>query len=264
MYDAFPDLPVIYDSVPLYVNRRDVHFYVDEARSAGGRVLEVGCGTGRILLPIARSGHTIEGLDSSPQMLARCEAKLRAESDAVRGRVTLHEGDARSFDLRRRFELVIAPFRVVQHLTTIDAQLGFLSSVAKHLAPGGRFAFDVFNPYFAKLVSADGKEREDTPDTPLEDGRSFRRSARVSGVRWIDQVSEVELIYYISTEPGGKAERHVQAFDMRWFLRAELVHLLARAGFEVRSIYGDFDRSPLKETSPELIVCAERVTAVAT
>jgi SAM-dependent methyltransferase len=264
MYDAFPDLPAFYDSVPLYLNRRDVQFYVDEARSAAGSVLEVGCGTGRILLPIARAGLSVDGMDASPQMIERCEAKLRAEPEAVRGLVTLRRGDARSFDLGRRFNLVIAPFRVMQHLTSTEEQLGFLDSAARHLAPGGRLVFDVFNPLFAKLVSADGKEREDTPDTPLNDGRSFRRSARVSRVRWIDQVSEVELIYYISSEAGGKVERYVDAFEMRWFLRAELVHLLARAGFEVRSIYGDFDRSTLEETSPELIVCAERIKAVAT
>jgi len=263
MYDAFPDLPVIYDSVPLYVNRRDVHFYVDEARSAGGRVLEVGCGTGRILLPIARSGHTIDGLDSSLQMLARCEAKLRVESDPVRGRVTLHQGDARSFDLGRQFELVIAPFRVLQHLTTTDGQLDFLRSVARHLAPGGRLAFDVFNPNFSALVSADGIEREDTPETAMADGRSFRRAGRVSQVRWIDQVSEIELVYYVSSEPGGKIQRYVQSFDMRWYLRSELVNLLARAGFIVRSIYGDFDRSPLTDNSPEQVVCAERITTAA-
>jgi len=68
MYDAFPDLPATYDSVPLYNDRRDVRFYVEEARDAGGSVLEVGCGTGRILLPIARSGHPIDGLDSNARL----------------------------------------------------------------------------------------------------------------------------------------------------------------------------------------------------
>lgn len=264
MYDAFPDLPAIYDSVPAYVTRRDVRFYIDEARDAGGRVLEVGCGTGRILLPIARAGHTVDGLDASPEMLERCRTKLREELDAVRSRVTLHQGDARAFDLGRRFDLVMAPFRVVQHLTTIEDQLGFLASVARHLAPGGRLTFDVFNPNFAALVSADGIARDDTPETKLPDGRWFRRAGRVARVRWLDQVSEIELIYYVSSEPGGRAERHVQSFDMRWFLRAELVHLLARGGFRVRSIYGDFDRSALTDNSPEQIVSAERVTAVAT
>ena len=260
MYDAFPELPAIYDSVPSYVNRRDMQFYVDEARSAAGSVLEVGCGTGRILLPIARSGKTSDGLDASPQMLEHCRTKLRDEDSTVRGRVTLHQGDARAFELGRRFDLVIAPFRVMQHLTTVEDQLGFLDSVARHLAPGGRLVFDVFNPNFAAIVAADGTEREDTPVTRLPDGRSFRRAARVSRVRWVDQVSEIELIYYISSKSSEKTERRVMSFDMRWFLRAELVHLLARGGFTVRTIYGDFDRSPLTDSSPEQIVCAERVT----
>jgi SAM-dependent methyltransferase len=262
MYDAFPDLPATYDSVPLYSDRRDVQFYVEEAHAAGGSVLEVGCGTGRILLPIARSGHSMDGLDSSPQMLDRCRAKLAEEPDAVRHRVTLHQGDARDFDLGRQFDLVIAPFRVVQHLTTIEHQLAFLDSVARHLAPGGRLAFDVFNPNFTALTNADGVEREDTPETKLPDGRSFRRAGRVARVRWVDQVSEIELIYYISS--GASIERHVMSFDMRWYLRAELVHLIARAGFRVRTLYGDFDRSPLTDKSPEQIVCAERVTTIAT
>jgi len=264
IYDVFPDLPAIYDAVPLYVARRDVDFYVDEAKDAGGRVLEVGCGTGRILLAVARSGSAIEGVDASAEMLERCHAKLQKESDDVRGRVTLHRADARTLDIGRQFDLVIAPFRVMQHLTTIEDQLAFLHSAARHLAPGGRLAFDVFNPDFNALVSADGTEREDTPNTKLPDGRLFRRAGRVARVRWIDQVSEIELIYYITPESGGPVERHVQSFDMRWFLSAELVHLLARAGFRVRSIYGDFDRSPLSDKSPEQIVCAERVTPGAT
>jgi SAM-dependent methyltransferase len=264
MYEAFPDLPAIYDSVPAYTKRRDVQFYVAEARDAGGSVLEVGCGTGRILLPVAREGHTITGLDASTGMLERCRTNLRDEADAVQQRVTLHQGDARDFALGRKFDLIIAPFRVVQHLTTIGDQLAFLDSVARHLAPGGRFAFDVFNPNFSALASADGSEHEDTPDTSLPDGRSFRRAGRVARVRWIDQVSEIELIYYISGTRGGKTQRHVDSFDMRWFLSAELVHLLARGGFGIRSIYGDFDRSPLTDASPEQIICAERVTEVAT
>jgi SAM-dependent methyltransferase len=264
MYDAFPDLPAIYDSVPAYTGRRDMQFYSDEATEVGGSVLEVGCGTGRILLPIARLGFPIDGLDTSPPMLERCRTNLTAEPDAVRRRVSLHRGDARAFDLGRKFDLVIAPFRVMQHMITIEDQLGFLGSAARHLAPGGRLAFDVFNPNFGAIASADGVEREDTPETTLPDGRTFRRSGRVARVRWIDQVSEIELIYYVSSGPSSQLERHVMSFDMRWFLRAELVHLLARAGFRVRSIYGDFDRSPLNDGSPEQIVCAERVTTIGT
>ncbi len=253
-YDAIPDFGLLYDSVPLYAARTDVAFYVAEAKAARGAVLELGCGTGRILLPIARAGGTVVGLDSSRHMLARCRHKLAAEPAAVQRRVTLHEGDIHDVDLgvSATYALIIAPFRVVQHLTTVDDQLGVLAAVARHLAPQGRFVFDVFNPRFDMLVSADGVEREDTPEQRLPDGRTFRRAYRVAKVRWVDQVSEAELIYYVD------GTRFVQAFEMRWYVRAELEHLLARAGFRVRAMYGDFTRGPLVDGAPEQIVVAER------
>lgn len=252
------ELPVLYDSVPAYSARRDVQFYVDEARSSGGPVLEVGCGTGRVLLPIARSGSTIDGLDASEAMLQRCAENLAREPDDVKRRVKLHRADARAFHLGARFDLVIAPFRVLQHLITGDDQLAFLASVARHLAPNGRLVFDVFNPNFAAMVGADGTEREDTPEQTLSDGGTLRRAGRVKRVRWTEQVSEVELIYYVRRNRAESERRLVQSFDMRWYVRAELVHLLERGGFAVQSLYGDFDRSPLTDASPEMIVVGVR------
>jgi SAM-dependent methyltransferase len=258
-YDAIPDFGVLYDAVPAYTARRDVQFYLAQAARAGGAVLELGSGTGRILLPLAREGHSVVGLDGSRAMLERCEARLRAEPDDVRARVALHHGDARDFDLGRRFDLVIAPFRVLQHVVTIDDQLRLLAAVGRHLVPGGRFVFDVFNPSLRALLSHDGVEHEDTPETPLPDGRTFRRAARVPRVRWLDQVNDVELVYYVSAHAGAPPVRHVQAFGMRWYLRQELTHLLARGGFVVESMHGDFDQSPLVDGSPEIIVTATAV-----
>ena len=251
-YDDIPDFGLLYDSVPLYAARRDVDFYVEQAKAASGPVLELGCGTGRILVPIARAGCTIAGVDSSSQMLARCKEKLAAEAATVQARVTLQQRDIRDFALGAKYALIIAPFRVVQQLARIDDQLRFLVAVARHLAPTGRFIFDVFNPRFDALTSADGVEREDTPELRLPDGRTLRRSARVTRVRWIDQVSETELIYYVGDK------RYVQAFDMRWYLAAELQHLLARGGFRVRAMYGDFGRGPLADGSPDIVTIAER------
>lgn len=245
-YDDIPDFGLLYDSVPLYAARQDVGFYLEEAKRARGSVLEVGCGTGRILLPIARAGITITGIDGSRQMLERCRAKLPGAGE----RVTLAQHDMRSFELGERFALIIAPFRVVQHLTTIDDQLQFLATVSRHLAPQGRLIFDVFNPRFDLLVSADGVEREDTPEQRLADGRTLRRTYRIARVRWIDQVSEAELIYYVD------GKRYVQAFEMRWYLAAELRNLLARAGFRVSAMHGDFARGPLVDGCPELVVVA--------
>ncbi len=249
-YDAIPDFGLLYDSVPLYAARQDVGFYLEEATASRGDVLEVGCGTGRILLPIARAGSSITGIDGSRHMLERCRAKLSAEPAAVQSRVQLVQHDMRDFSLRAKFALIIAPFRVVQHLITIDDQLRFLATVARHLAPQGRLIFDVFNPRFDLLVGADGVEREDTPEQRLPGGRTFRRTYRVARVRWMDQVSEAELVYYVD------GTRYVQAFEMRWYLAAELRNLLARAGFQVGEFYGDFARGPLVEGCPELLVVA--------
>ena len=252
VYDHIPDFGLLYDSVPLYQERNDVDFYVAAAKVAKGTVLEVGCGTGRILLPIARAGCRIVGIDSSRQMLARCVAKLATESAEVRKRARVEYQEMCDFDLGTEFPLIIAPFRVLQHLTTIEDQLRFLASVARHLAPQGRFIFDVFNPRFDILVSANGVEREDTPEQRLPDGRTFRRAYRIARVRWLDQVSESELIYYVD------GKRYVQAFEMRWYLVAELRHLLARAGFRVLEMYGDFARGPVVDGCRELIVVADR------
>lgn len=255
-YDDIPDFGALYDSVPIYAQRQDLAFYVEEAAAARGPVLELGCGTGRILIPTARAGNTITGLDGSAHMLERCRTKIAQEPQEVRNRIRLTRGDIRGFELAERFALITAPFRVVQHLTSIDDQLRFLDAVARHLAPGGRLVFDVFNPNFARLVSSDRAEHEDTPQQLLPDGRTMRRAFRVAHVRLIDQVSEVELIYYVG-DASGTEQRYVQAFEMRWFLRAEIEHLLVRAGFHVKAIHGNFDRSPLIEGSAEQIVCAE-------
>jgi SAM-dependent methyltransferase len=257
-YDAIPDFGLLYDSVPLYAARKDIAFYVEEATRCPGRVLEVGCGTGRILLPIARAGRPIVGVDSSASMLARCRERVAAEP-GLEERVTLNQQDMRELNLGATFPLVIAPFRVMQHLTQVADQLRFLDAVRRHLAPppGGRLVFDVFNPNFKALVGADGAEHEDTPEQRLPDGRTLRRTARVKQVRWADQVSEVELIYYVAPRPGALPDRFVQGFEMRWYLPVELTHLLARAGFRISAMYGDFTRTPLVDGAPEQVVCAE-------
>lgn len=105
-----------YDADYKELQPEGVKFYVDLARQAGGPVLEMGCGTGRVLLPTARVGVPITGMELSPDMLGVLRRSLEAEPAEVRGRVTLVEGDARRTDAGKRFSLVTAPFRVAQHL----------------------------------------------------------------------------------------------------------------------------------------------------
>ena len=249
---------LLYDHVAPYQHRADVKFYVNAALRAQGRVLELGCGTGRILLPIARAGVRVVGVDGSNAMLTRCRAKVAAEPPEVRQRIQLVEGDMRQLDLGGAFSAVLMPFRSLQHQISVEDQLSTLASVRRHLVAGGSLVLDVFQPALARLASPSTEEHEDTPPTSLPDGRTFRRTGRVTAVDIARQVSNVELVYYVTT-PGAGVERRVQAFPMRWFFRYELEHLLARSGFAVEAVYGDFDQSPHTSASPEIIVDAQKV-----
>ncbi|MGD0363450.1 MAG: class I SAM-dependent methyltransferase [Bryobacteraceae bacterium] len=253
-YNAYPELAELYDSVPLYQSRRDVDFYVNLCRQAG-EALELGCGTGRILIPAAQAGCFVTGLDQSKNMLARCRAKADALPHDTRRRVTLVEADMTRFHLSRTFKLAIAPFRPIQHLTTVGEQLSFLECVREHLEPGGRLVFDVFNPNLASLAAEiNAGEIEDTPELSLPDGRRLRRTFRVVRKRRAEQCHDIELIYYLD------GRRIVQSFPLRYFFRFELEHLLARAGFEVSALYGALDGSPFTDQSPEMIFTATRIS----
>jgi len=253
-YDVHSELPELYDAIPMYSSRRDVDFYVDLCRDAG-EALELGCGTGRVLIPAAEAGCAVTGLDQSKHMLARCRAKTRALPGIVRDRIELVEGDMTRFQLSRTFRLAIAPFRPIQHLTTVDEQLSFLRCVHEHLQPGGRLVFDVFHPNLAMLAaSINPEETEDTAEFGLSDGRRLRRSYRIVGKQPAEQCNDCELIYYVN----GRAIVH--SFRFRYFFRFELEHLLARAGFEVTALYGGFDRSFFADTSPEMIFTATRTS----
>jgi SAM-dependent methyltransferase len=254
-YDVSPDFGTFYDAAPVYAVRPDIAFYVDEANRVGegSVVLELGSGTGRLTLPLARAGHPMIGLDLSPAMLTRARARLAAEPEEVRRRVTLLAGDVRDAEFTPPSvpDLVIAPFRVLQHFPSIDDQLRVFALARRVLRPGGRFVLDLFNPDYAMMTSDRSAEVEDVAERPLGDGRTVRRTVRIAAVHWAEQVSDVELIYHVRT--GEHTERVVQAFQMRWFTPAEVAHLAARAGFELETLYGGFDRQPLTDGSPEIV-----------
>ena len=248
----------LYDSVTVYRSRPDVDFYVDEVQSAAGKVLELGCGTGRILIPVARTGKEIVGVDTSRRMLARCRARLDDEPAQVRENATLIEGDMRSLALGEQFSIITIPFRPFQHLVAVSEQIATLQAIHRHLEPRGRLLFDVFNPNLKYLVEDRTAEREDTAEVTLPDNRTFRRTGRVAAVHIADQYSEVELIYYVRGADGSE-QRLVHGFLMRWFWQHEMEHLLARCGFRMKAVFGDYNRSPLTDQSPEMIFIAERV-----
>jgi SAM-dependent methyltransferase len=249
----------LYDLVVPYRNRPDVAFFVDEAVASGGRVLEVGCGTGRVLIPTARAGVEITGIDSSETMLARCRESLVAETDEVRLRVKLITADMRELDLGDRFQLITLPFRPFQHLLTVEDQLACLNTLRRHLAEEGRLILDLFNPWLHVLTKDDlGVESDAEEEFTTPDGRRVIRKHKIVERDLLEQIIQSELIYYV-THTDGREERLVHAFPLRYLFRFEAEHLLTLAGFEVEALYNDYERSPYGSTYPgELIFVARK------
>jgi SAM-dependent methyltransferase len=258
-FDEYASVAELYDHVAFYKALPDVAFYVEAAREAGGPVLELGCGTGRVLLPTARAGVEVAGLDASPGMLEVCRRRVAEEADEVRSRVTLQQGDMRAFYLGRRFRLVTIPFRPFQHLTTVEDQMACLASIRRHLDGDGRLIVDLFNPSLDALANRPvGEEMdEEAPFTTPDGRRMFRRHKLVAADRF-GQVNRFELIYYV-THPDGREERLVHAFAMRYVFRFEMEHLLARSGFAVEALYSGFDKGAYGSRYPgELVFVARK------
>jgi SAM-dependent methyltransferase len=256
-YDEYMFIAELYDYVVPYQGRPDVGFFVEAAKESGGPVLEVGCGTGRVLIPTARAGIEITGLDLSGDMLEVCRRKLEAEPQEVRSSVRLVQGDMRRFELAQTFRLVTLPFRPFQHLTTVEDQLACLGCIRRALAEGGKLILDIFNPSMEALIKMNfGEEVGEEPEFSMPDGRKVIRRSKIVSRDTANQINYVELIHYV-THPDGRKERLVQAFPMRYLFRFEAEHLLVRAGFEVEHLYADYDKSPYGSKYPgELIFVA--------
>lgn len=263
LYDGF--IADYYDESPIVRTRtRDVVFYGDAVHAHGDPVLELGCGTGRITLALAQVGYRVTGLDISGRMLARCTQKKAALPRDTRERVRLVKGDMTRFDLGEKFRVVIIPFRPLQHLLEVEQQMACLECVRKHLwAEGrrsgekkGRLILDVFQTDAERMHDPIHHKEAHVTEYTAADGRYVRVTERVAAFHRALQRNDVEMIFHVK-DPQGKEERLVFAWTLRYFFRYEVEHLLARCGFRVAAIYGDFDKSPLEDTSPEMIFVAE-------
>lgn len=259
-YQEFPFISEFYDSVVPYRDRQDVSFYVEMARKSGGPVLELGCGTGRVLIPTAQAGIEITGLDYSERMLSFCRQKLSSQPKEAQERVELVQGDMRQFGLGQKFNLVTIPFRPFQHLLTVEDQMACLQCIHSHLFDQGYLIFDMYNPHLLRLADEKYLQRVDQePPFVLPDGRRIVRKARTPGQDLFNQIREVEFLYDISY-PDGREEHQTASFKMRYIFRFEAEHLLARAGLRVEKVYSDFDKSPYGSKYPgELIFVAQKV-----
>ncbi|MDP6605900.1 MAG: class I SAM-dependent methyltransferase [Dehalococcoidia bacterium] len=225
----------------------DVGFYTRLALEARGPVVELAVGTGRVALPIVRSGVPVLGLDLSPSMLAI--ARRKAVEEGIGPELGLAAADMRTFALAQPAALITIPARAFLHNLTMDDQMATLASCRAALEPGGRLALNVFNPnlemiaHWMKLPADQRKQPGDLiPDT-LESRDYDPAEQRVD--------TRIRM-----KARGGKS---VVAIRLRWVYRFEMEHLLSRSGFEVEALYGNFDGQAFELTSTEMVWVARAV-----
>ena len=225
----------------------DREFYRALAREARGAVLELGCGSGRVLLGIAREGIPCTGLDASEEMLA----VLRGKNPPPNLHLVL--GRMQSFDLGpERFALIFSAFRAFQHLYTVEDQLACLARVRRHLLPGGLFAFDVFAPRLERVAVSNEPEAEDARFE--NEGEEVVRYASARRDR-AAQMMEITHRYERRRD-GRVVEERTFRSRLRYFFRYELEHLLARSGFTDLEFFGGFGRRRYDYVSGETVVLA--------
>jgi 2-polyprenyl-3-methyl-5-hydroxy-6-metoxy-1,4-benzoquinol methylase len=243
----------VYDDADFYdqefaARTHDIPFFLDQAVQAGGPVLEVACGTGRISLPIARAGIDVAGLDVMPSMLAR--ARRRSEEEGLS--VEWLEQDCRDIRTGQRFALVFSATNAMQHLHDVDSAVAFLVSARNVLRPGGTLILDVFNPSVAKLSR---RPEESYQHKSIVDRDGSTLDVRAStGYDAATQVLHFTLEYLRD----GVCVRTKQV-SMRCYFPEELLALCRLAGLEVVERYGDYDLSPFTSGSPkQLLFCRPR------
>ena len=239
---------------------KDLPLYRELAQRQDGDVLELGCGTGRIALNLARAGFQITGLDASPAMLAQFREKLAKAKSEVRERVTLVEGDMERFSLPQHFKLAIAPFRAFQHLLTAEAQQSCLECIYAHLADGGLYVHNVFNPNMAVIIDRSRQGKVWQQDQDVTDTRSGRRLRRYHQLEYelARQVMHIEWRYELFGAGGELLSTTVEQTSLRWQFRFEAEHLLQLCGFEIVEAYGGYDKRPLDDQAGELIYICRR------
>jgi len=221
-----------------YADVDDIDFYAGLAKRAKGPVLEVMCGTGRILVPLARAGFEVTGIDANERMLEVARQKLEKEPPEVQGRVTLVNADARDFDLGRKFDLVILAFSSVNHLLSPQDQDRAFACLKDNLSENGLLAVATFNPQPEKLHS----EKLDK-EVELENGNLLIRYSTLTvnpagGIMHVQYRWEVE-------HDGAIVREMSSAFDLRLLKPNQLKALLEGAGFQLVERYGGYRGEPL-------------------
>lgn len=217
----------------------DLPFYIEEAQKARTPILDIGCGTGRVLIPLAETGVQVVGLDRSSAMLEIARRKLSNLAPEIQKNITLIEEDVREFALEQRFDLIIIPFCSFMLLHTREDQKKALRQIQNHLLDGGRLIFHV------NSITDHTKSLSTHKFTEFTRSSTGRRVITWVSQEW-DPSSQIQKITCVFDELEDKRQTVLQrtysSLTTRWTYRFEMENLLELCGFEMEALYGGFRR----------------------
>jgi len=244
----------------------DIAFYVSLVRSLRPRrIMELGCGTGRVTLPIAeegaRSGCEVIGLDNEPQMLERAQQSLVDAAPEVRRYLRFIHGDMRTFSAEPKLDLIVIPCASMSHVLELDDQIAVFKRCYANLNPGGRFIVEVTMPNLAAYADS----FRVPPRTPLEidldrsDDGDGTRLIRRKTTRYLSdrQLAEIRFLYE-KYQHGRAIESYIDDFKSHVFFPRELALLFVHTGFAIERTLGDYRGRPLAPNSPLIIMIGKR------
>ena len=238
----------IYDGLNTFLS--DFQFYRNwMPKLSNTKVLELCCGSGRLTIPLAKSGVNISGLDNSKTMLAK--AKLLAQGEGLL--IEFIEADIRNFDLGNKFDLVFIPFNSIHHLYQNQDLFSVLENVMKHLKDDGLFIFDCYNPNMDYIIASE-KVKIEIAEYKTIDGRKVKIEQSMK-YEYNTQINRIKWHYFINNKFNS-----IQNMDMRLYFPQELDSYLKLNGFDVLQKFGNFNEVQFTDTSEkQIFVCKKSI-----
>lgn len=254
MENQYKNSARLYDLDNRDIVNDDIPFYTGYAREQRGTVLELGCGTGRVAMALAAEGFDVTGLDLSEDMLDIFRKKL-SKCPEIADKITIVHGNMANFRLDRKFAMIIAPFRAFQALTEDADIVNCLYLVRNHLADGGIFIVNVFNPYGVL------DESWCYPETVQWERYDNASGCHVVKKHWGDKIDVGnQVIYphfaYEVTYPDGRQERIVNDLKLKYYYHDQLRKVVETAGLTIREEFSWYDKSPIN--GREIILVCEK------
>jgi len=235
----------------LFGSKNDFGFYRELALQSGNKALELGVGTGRVAIPLAKAAVTVVGIDNSIHMLRVARKKLAKETEAVRRRAILKRGDMRNFELKQSFPFIYIPASTFDHNITVEEQKRTLSCIYKHLEKNGTFAFDLEQAMPDKPEASWWIDRK-----RIESGKMVVRSI-FTRRNMTSRTCSLDLFFDVYKN-GKLLERYHEYGEVAIISRDEVTKLLEQNGFTVESIYGDFNNSKYRNDSAKVVLVTRK------